>query len=469
MYIAAFLAVCIAPTALLPIVGSDENSENRELSEMPSFVEDGHVNSNWGNEFETYFSEHFALRGKLVTLDSLIKSSVFKTSSNEKVTVGKNGWLYFSETLPDYTGQGRMSDRRVHNTAKTLQLLREHFESDGRQFLFICAPNKNTLYPENMPSRFIRSSEPTNLDRLTGLLGQYSVDSISIAEVFGEYDRPLYLQRDSHWTNEGAAIAFNAAADSLGWEHIDYTEYPHSVERVWHGDLDGMLFPSYERLSDQVVYDVDAGFEYAGSFLDEDDLLIKTANKNGSGRLLMYRDSFGRAFYPIAAHSAEKAYFSRELPYKTALADEVEADYVILEVVERNLANITSKAPFMNAPAREIDISASIEDGDNSCEYKIKGKSLKMWGVLDEKYFSDDSDILITLENEDGRYCWEPFPIYESSGDDAGSDENDIRQDYGFSLTIDKSELPEGVYEVYGYIEKNGEYICTQALAEVQI
>ena len=464
IYADAFLAICVTPLALLPIVGIEEDtSENRQLSEMPSFVENGKINSDWGNQFETYFSEHFALRGKLVTLDSMIKSATFKTSSNEKVIVGKNDWLYFADTLPDYTGSERMTQRRVYNTAKTLQLLQEHFENDGKSFLFMCAPNKNSVYSENMPSRIIKSDKPTNLDRLSDILNELSVNNISIKDIFSQYDQTLYLQRDSHWTNEGAAIAFNAAADALGWEHYDYTEYPHSIEKVWHADLDGMLFPSYERLSEQVVYDHESRFEYAGSFLNEDDLLIKTSCQDGSGNLLMYRDSFGRAFYPIAAESAQRAYFSRELPYKTSLADEVKADYVILEVVERNLSYITQRAPFMNAPEREIDISADVVEGDNSCTYNIKGKHLNISGILDEEYFASNSDILITMENEDGLYCFEPFPIYES-GDDEQTD-----TDYGFSLTVNKNELDKGIYEIYAYVENNGEYICTQALAEVEI
>lgn len=466
IYTTAFLALCAAPLACLPFVKTDDTSENRQLSELPALTVDGKFNTEWSSGFETYFSEHFAFRPQLVTLDSLIKSEVFKTSSSEKVIVGKNGWLYFAETLPDYTGENAMSGRKLYNTAKTISLMQEHFENDGRSFLFFSAPNKNSVYPENMPARYIKSGEPSNLERLSPVLEELGVNYIELAPIFRESGKTLYLERDSHWTNEGALLAYNAAANALGMEHDDFSDITHSAQTVWHSDLDGMLFPGLEHLSDQEIYDIDFTFDYRSEFIGEDDLLIKTKCDSCFDTLLMYRDSFGRAFYPFAAQNASKASFSRTMPYKTDLAEELDAKYVIMEIVERNLSKITEAAPVMNAPARDMDISAGIERSDsNVCEVSAKGKTVRICGTLDERYFEDSSDIYITLETDGAIYGYEAFPIYEAEllGDEGGD------SDFGFSLRLDKSSIPEGSYEIYAYVAKGGEYTCTQALGTLEI
>lgn len=466
-YIAVFMVMCSLPLLCLPLFPEESNAEKRELSQFPSISADGGgFNKDWSSQFETYFSEHFAFRSKLVTLGSVMRSEIFRTSPVEKVTVGKNDWLYFSETLPDYTGENAMSGRRVYCTAKTVALMQEHFETDGRKFLFFCAPNKNSVYPENMPSRYIKSASPSNRERINETLGEMGVSNIDITELFESRDEVLYLSRDSHWTNEGALLAYNAAADKLGIEHDDFSSCSFTRENVWHADLDEMLYPSFERLSEQTVYDIDFTFDYAGGFTGEDDLLIKTANADAAGgNLLMYRDSFGRAFYPYAAQNANRAYFSRETPYNTSYADDINADCVILEIVERNLPNLTASAPLMNAPSRTLDVSASIDTSDeNICDISAQGKKIKLCGRLDEKYFKDDSDIYITLETDGAVYAYEAFPIYESDvlGDTTQSD-------FGFSLTIDKTAVPAGDYEIDAYIKNGADFICTGALGNISL
>ena len=47
--------------------------------------------------------------------------------------------------------------------ARNLALLQEFCAQQGTSFLFVCAPNKNTVYPEFMPARYVRSTSERNL------------------------------------------------------------------------------------------------------------------------------------------------------------------------------------------------------------------------------------------------------------------------------------------------------------------
>lgn len=461
IYIVSFFIICTVPMLFMPFSKSD-TSENRKLSSFPSFIsENGSINLNWTSEFQTYISEHFAFREKLVTADSLIKYAVFRTSSNEKVIAGKNGWLYLADTADDYTAENTMSGRRINNTAKTLALIQEYVNSRNSEFIFMAAPNKNTVCPENMPSRYIKTANKSNLEMLSEKLDEYSVNQLDLVSLFRSQNDVLYHTRDSHWTNEGAVLVCNALMDRFNIEHDDFSSANKHSELIWHGDLDRMLFPSLDRLSEQIVYDMDFSFEYTYNFRSEDDYLISAENSGKTENILMYRDSFGRSLYPFIAENSAESVFSREIPYRLDLVDDM--DITILEIVERNLEDITEKTPVMPAPARSLDISAVIDKStENSCFISEKNNLLKIYGRLDEKYFSDNSDIYITLENENSVLCYEAFPIYES---ELLNDKN--QYDYGYSLYIDTSAIKSGQYSVNAYISNENRFICTDTLENI--
>ncbi len=466
IYIVLFFIICIIPVAFMPFVKNDTSKENRKLSQMPSLTDENKkINLEWSSQFETYLSEHFAFREKLVTADSIIKSVFLKTSSNEKVIVGKNNWLYFSSTLDDYTGNNRMSERRINNTAKTLSLMQEYCTGKGSQFLFMTAPNKNTVYPQYMPSRYIKSSSESNLEMLNRKLQEYSVNYLDVVLLFQNQKNILYHTRDSHWTNEGALLIYNEIMDRFNLEHENYISTYHQSEIIWNGDLDSMLFPSAENLSEQIIYDIDYSFEYTYNFKNSDDMLIKTKNENAENNIVMYRDSFGRSLYPFFAENTNKALFSRETPYKMDLISENETNLTIIEIVERNLDNLTEKAPIMKAPLRSIDISASIDTSkENSCFTLEKNNLLKIYGKLDEKYFENNSDIYITLENDGTVLCFEAFPIYE-----AELLEDTEQYDYGYSLYINTEIISSGNYAINAYISTNDGFICTDTLKNIEL
>ena len=82
----------------------------------------------------------FAFRQELIEADGVIKSNVFKESNNDNVIVGKDGWLFFSETLDDYIGRNTLSERKIYSCAKVLSLIQENANNNNRKFLFIKTP-----------------------------------------------------------------------------------------------------------------------------------------------------------------------------------------------------------------------------------------------------------------------------------------------------------------------------------------
>ena len=142
--------------ALIPLIGmaagSDScSSEKRRLAELPAAVTEGKLNRDYLSQLGDYFQDHFGFRDELITANSVIRSKAFLTSTVDTVIQGRDGWLYYRDSLPDYQGTGLLSERSIFNLAHCIQMMRQILFDRGIRFVFAAAPNKNSLYPDNMP------------------------------------------------------------------------------------------------------------------------------------------------------------------------------------------------------------------------------------------------------------------------------------------------------------------------------
>ena len=112
-------------------------------------------------------------------------------------------------------------------------------------FLFTVAPNKNTLYPENMPGYYSKKeSEERNLEKLTSMISESSLKYCDLLNVLSQSEEVLYHKQDSHWNNKGALIAYNSILSSIEKSHDDYDGVDAVRKKNFYGDLSKMLYPS---------------------------------------------------------------------------------------------------------------------------------------------------------------------------------------------------------------------------------
>lgn len=456
-YCVLYLAACAIPALGLVPGMSSESRENRVLSAMPALWDESGLNEDFGKQFDIYFSEHFALRSQMVTLNALLRAAVLKQSANDDVILGKDGWLFFAPTLNDYMGLQRLPDGDIARLARTLALFEEAAEEKGCRFVVALVPNKNTLYPQYMPSRLPATAEDSNLDRLQAALSRAGVGYADIQAALLARPEILYHRTDTHWTNRGAFVGREAILTALEPDRTPTPEPPCTARPVWSGDLAVMLYPALDLREDQYIYDWEPGYEYVGTpprAMDE--LRIETRGGASSHRLLMFRDSFANALIPLIAGEYEAALFSRAVPYDLSLADEVNADTVVLQIVERNIPKMLEQAPLTDAPARETvpEISLTV-DGALTCKVQDDGRLL-VTGWLDA---DPAAAILVQLTPADGEpRCYEAYPILAEERQQAlGMPEGAA----GFTARV--AGLPAGEYTVRVMGERNGEWVAAEA------
>lgn len=233
-----------------------------------------------------------------------------------------------------------------------------------RAYKIILGPNKNTIYPEYLPTW----AQPAGYSRADYLLshagkGVYIDTRPALLAEKSQSSAPLYFKTDTHWNEHGALVAFRALVEDLSKTEKDLhwlNENQLSItvnEQVPSGDLAKFLFMSDVLKDTDVIahiktnkpidveqYDFETG-NLIGSggnpiFLaPRTPMLVKSKNALNNKRVLWLRDSFGERLAPLMA-----ATFTETLQFHYALTDpkmvahfvdEFKPDYVFITVVER--------------------------------------------------------------------------------------------------------------------------------------
>lgn len=341
-----FVASLILSLGIL-FVGPSKAVANEQLTKPPEFVsDDGIYNPDFLSDAAAWVGDHFFLRQELITLDNRLTAAVMQTSGAEDVVLGRNGWLYYDSTMDNYTGQNLMTQRELYSAATNLELMASFCQEQGKQFLFVIAPNKNALYGENMPDTGI-SDPRKDAENLHRELTSRQVAYVDLFALFDAQEKPLYFAHDSHWNSKGAALAADAINGAFG-SPSQYFSDPFAAAVPHQGDLYEMLYPAGQDPEQDPVYGGKLNFTYAGAATKPDSITIKTEG-SGKGSLLAYRDSFGNLLYPYLADSFSSACFSRSTRYDLTKP----GDFVLIELVERNLRYLITNLPVMPAPERE--------------------------------------------------------------------------------------------------------------------
>jgi alginate O-acetyltransferase complex protein AlgJ len=172
---------------------------------------------------EAYLNDHFGFRKRLVRWSLQWKSRLFHDESGHKVIVGKNGWLYTGELqmVDHFIGAARFSDAEMEAWRKLLEQRRDWLAARGIKYLFVVAPDKQDIYPENLPD-WLRNAAPagrkTKLDQFLEYMNAHSTVAIADlrpALLAAKPDAPLYLINDVHWNALGCFIGAQEMARAL--------------------------------------------------------------------------------------------------------------------------------------------------------------------------------------------------------------------------------------------------------------
>lgn len=344
-FIVIILAACIIPSLLLICGFKNANRENRVLAGLPKLFSDGRLNTDFSGQFEDYFDDHFALREYMVTAFSKADVALLHDFNGTNAVIGKGEQIFYGETLDDYLGVDCMTPDQIRSIADYLFDVQTELASKGIVFAFITAPNKSTVYPELMPSYLMPTDEARNIDMLAGALEEKGVNYIDAKKGLLEAKaiRPVYYEHDSHWNNFGAMLVYNEIASRFGLEAYDPESFTTVRDRT--GDLHNFVYPASDYLEERIVYDAQLGDYSSKRPVNFDrDKIVETSSEANSLSMVFYHDSFGRSLQPIISPSVGSLYMTSYFPYDLTVLEDNAPDFVLIELVERNLDRLYEHA-----------------------------------------------------------------------------------------------------------------------------
>lgn len=450
LYIVIVIGMCLIPLALIGIRPTTQTTENKKLAEKPVLMEEDGFNRDFLSDAGDYFTDHFAFRQELVAADAKLRSGIFEVSAVDSVIQGEDGWLYYEATLDDYQHKNSVSDRMLFNMAHNTALMQEYAELLGKTFVFTIAPNKNSLYDENMPDRYNYTiAQESDAERLIPWLEKEGVHYVDLFSLFEAQEGVLYYARDSHWNQEGAVLVYNALLDACGIEHETYEGIGSEISCDYYGDLNLMLYPVGAEPEDDVHFDRDFTYMYSQEGATVEDTFIQTTNAEGSQNLLMYRDSFGNSLLPYFAQHFANATFSKVVPYPMTDLITTEPDVVIVEKVERHLPTLGEVPPVMSGLARTLAAEPVSTESDTTLQVEKEGSYYKLSGIADEGFVSVDGRFYVEVDDGETAGIYEAFCVNLS--------ENGTSSDYGFLLYLSQLYVNSDEIQVRVIAEQDGQ------------
>lgn len=308
-----------------------------------------------GVSLDAYIEENVALRAPLITLHAVRCRLLWGQSGNAQVISGRDGWLYYQDTLADTLRRDRMDDQEIERLAGMLSALSQGLQMQGVRFTFVCAPNKSTIYPEQLPYYLQPLAAESNLDRLLSVLSVLGVDALDLRAPLLEAkaSAPQYYRTDTHWNAAGALTAYRALmahlAQGTGSAYDAYGDVTWETSPLL-GDLSAMMLPLATQSEREERPVLPRAYAVDGIMRSTSDMLIRTHSEANDLRVLMLRDSFGDNLFSYLANNVGLLVYTRQLSLDMAMIEGDAIGHVVLEVVERNLPALLNDFPALQAP-----------------------------------------------------------------------------------------------------------------------
>jgi hypothetical protein len=226
-----------------------ELTENRVAAKAPHWPHSWAALKKLPKEIDAYWNDAFGFRRRLILWQAMARYRV-GVSPSSQVIVGKKGWLFYAgdDSIRQHRGLRLLSAEDLATWQRQLEARRDWLKGLGAHFLFVIAPDKQSVYPEEVPRRF-GGAATTPLDQLVNHLRAHStVDVLDLRSALraAKKDGPVYCQTDTHWSDRGSYAAYQAIMGRVTAWYPQIVARPPSdfsaqESRRWSGDLAAML------------------------------------------------------------------------------------------------------------------------------------------------------------------------------------------------------------------------------------
>jgi hypothetical protein len=231
-YLAPLLLGAFAlPLLLMPTAAHRTVSEveNRALARAPALPRDHAGWRTLPRKIDAYFADHFAHRDILVRADLRVQKQFGGRPGPAKAVEGKGGWMFLSDGLLESTGQ-LLNPAQSDDYAAYICDIDGRLRRQGAKVLFTLMPSTGAIYPEYTPDFAGPPRRVTNYDRILSRVRACGVKAIDLRPDLrrAKAQGLVYKRTDSHWTERGSLVAYNAIVTAFGRPDWRYDVAPQT-------------------------------------------------------------------------------------------------------------------------------------------------------------------------------------------------------------------------------------------------
>ncbi len=218
VYLVRAFCVIIFGVGILSVLVPDRDfseSENRVLASFPKLTVASIADGSFMKNFETYMSDQFILRDKIISLKTFFDRLSGSTEENG-VFIGKDNYL--------------IEKQSAYNAAKVKKItksMRKFFNnhSDIKNTVAI-VPNACHVYSFKLPENAVQENQYTQLQKIKKNLGKENYSFLNVSKVLKAQrsSNQLFYRTDHHWTTAGAYEVFKLIAEAwrLNTDKVEY-------------------------------------------------------------------------------------------------------------------------------------------------------------------------------------------------------------------------------------------------------
>ena len=238
IFVGIFIVAISLPLILMPFGEGKEISgrEQRRLATKPEFPKTLSSLEEYPEKFQKYFNDHFGQRNDILSWANRFKEKVFQKSKARHAVLGDADWLYYNidGSILDFIGYFEPNVDQLENWKQGLNLKTQWLEKRDVFYLLVAIPNKVTVYPEYLPSRYSNNQGVSRLMAFNTYLEKDSGRSFIDAGVWLNNEKgnnQVYFKHDTHWNDFGAYATYYGTLNYLSTFFPSLVPYPLEAYR----------------------------------------------------------------------------------------------------------------------------------------------------------------------------------------------------------------------------------------------
>ena len=201
-------------------------------------------------QYETAIEDTSLLRAVLLTPAQEFLTKCFRTG-NEKVIVGRDGWLFYSGDYDYLVNPGFMQAGRMHkrdlagahpDAVAAIKKFADDLKARDIRLILIPAPGKPLVYGDKLGASENRKGNKS-FDEFKKQVESFGVTVLDFTDDFNAMRKDgvdSYLKTDTHWTPTAMQLAAKKTAEAIGDAEPD-TEAGAKATITARGDIANML------------------------------------------------------------------------------------------------------------------------------------------------------------------------------------------------------------------------------------